>query len=265
MSSLYSAKMSAYREEGELVDDYQSFSAMAIVGLLISFFSPLAFASTVAAVVPIASTIVCIAALVKISTSRPTLKGKKVALLGLMISLFFAAAGVTYNVSREAALKQQARYVADQWFDAARRGDFPALHQLSLTPDKREPIADQVDELYAKLPEKQVEMVRYTEVEPIPTLHRLKDAIDIKFHSYLNVGLDGRYDRMELLYLFEFEEDGRDKQGFVSLVLQRRDEHRHAEGGWYVPSFRPDYAGPGIHPPPEPTFKGKQVPDGVVD
>ncbi len=267
MSSLYSTKMSAYREEGEIKADYQSLSALAVIGFLASLPSPIAFHSTTAAIVPIFAAILNAAALVRIAQFRPTPKGKPLAVMGLCICLFCAGAGITFNSGREAALVEQARYVADQWFDAARQEDFAKLHQLSLKPDVREPdpSPEHLAELYDKMEQKSRELESYVEVEPIPTLGRLKDGVEIKYHSIAKQSIGRSYDRFQFVYLLRFMEDGEKKEGFVALVLKRWREHENLESGWYVESFIADYAGANIHPPPSPTFKGKLIMDPVAD
>ncbi|MDA7978412.1 MAG: hypothetical protein MPJ50_06540 [Pirellulales bacterium] len=259
MTSLYSAKMTAYREEGELKSDYESFSGLAIAGLLLSLLSPLAFFNTMGAVVPFLAVIVNIVALVRIAQAQ--IKGSRLAMIGLAIALFCASGGILHNVMGESTMREQAKYVAHQWFDAARRGDRIMLHQLSLKPDARNPNPELLEDIYVRIAKEREDLAGYVEIEPLPTLERLKDGVDIEFRKVLKETLGGRYDRLRLLYLFRFQEDGKKKEGYVALVVKRWAEHRHAESGWYVESYIADYAGLGIEPPPEPTFKGKLEPD----
>lgn len=263
MSSLYTAKMTAYREEGEILEEYQELSVLAVLGFIASLTSPLAFVSSAMAVVPMLVAVLNIAALVQVARSRPVPKGKALALLGLFISVTCAVGGMVYNARSKTVLEEQARYIADYWFEAARNGEHEKLHQLSLIPEDREPDQENLADMYKALAFKREKLEQYAEVEPIPTLERLKDKVKITYFSTAKFETDAKRDRVTLVYAFDFNEDGEDHHGFVGIVLHRRRIHRDGEAGWYVASVHPDYADSHIAPPPTPTFKGKTMPDPV--
>jgi len=105
-----------HEEDGDL-QQYRAVSRAALLACLLGILSVLVFASLSLLVIPIAATLLAIAALRAIAGSDGALIGRPLAYVGLGLALGCAAAAVGYHTMHRQQLIRDAKGVATLWFE----------------------------------------------------------------------------------------------------------------------------------------------------
>src|SRR5436190_22132554 len=117
--------------EGDL-DSYRAVSGFAVVSLLVGIASAVVIVVPMMWFVPLLGVCLSLMALARIAAAGPVLEGRKLALLGLALSIIFVVEVPVEYLSTRWWLVREAQPTAEELFAALRQGDPFKAHELSL-------------------------------------------------------------------------------------------------------------------------------------
>lgn len=216
--------------------DYQAVEPWAIAGLILGLLSPLALISPVLWLVPILGLASAGVALVRIRRDgRP---GRAPALVGLALSTFFIVVPMTRNLSAQLLLAQQARPVADQFFEYLRQGDPERALLLEYTPDFRARLGDEPSLYFRSNDEGKLDLRKFASYPVIRMILALGEKAQVRYCKTTGVGFQGQRAHVEYLYAVTFiGDDGQKKTYFVGLRMERMPTPDPQFNPWQVREF----------------------------
>ncbi len=228
---------------GELTDpefdDFQTVERWAVVGLILAVISPLAMLGTIWWLVPAVAVIVNIVALARLNRDKARF-GRKGALVGLALSVFFTVAPLSQLVANYAILAPQARPVADQWFEYLRENSPEKALMLRIAPDARQPFDDNLWTYYRNDGEARDNLKKFVRDPLVRTLLALGPKADVRFYRTAGVATDG--DRGVVIYDYSVTypvDNGKQGSGakqtfFVTVSVERKPTKRPDVNPWRV-------------------------------
>ena len=220
------------------VDEYKPLSGLAVAGLVCGLLSPLAFVGPVLCVFGIAGVVLSVAALVRIGTDSPAITGRKLALVGLVLSTLCVSIAPSHRLVSRYLLRNEARRFAPAWFRFLGDDQPCKAHQLSTPPENRLVLDDQLRDAYAKDDELAEELSAFTENAAVRALLALGDGVRIRFYETQFQGREFGNERVDLLYAVTFEEEGRKKTFFVGLKMIRVADAGDGRASWFINDVR---------------------------
>ena len=243
---------------------YRAVSGLAVGGLVIALFSPIALAHPVLWTVPVIGIVTCVLALMRIGRETPPLIGRKAALAGLFVSVLLAVAAPATSFTYWQLVDREARQFAFQWFGFLRQGDPYKAHQLTAYPEERLPLEEGLREHYAKKPEAPGEPQDFLEppvgggLTELASLERdahrdLESYVGRpEIRSLLNLGQkaqvhyydtersyhDRTTDVVQQVYAVTCEEAGKKESYFLQLILKRYPIPGAGRAAWQVFDFK---------------------------
>ncbi len=208
---------------------------MAIVTLILGLFSPLALLKPMFWVLPISAAALGAVSLFTLARD-PEKFGRKAALLGLVLALFFGAWSSSRYFSRVKWLEGVAREKADIWFELVKEDRLLEAHQLHLRFDRRAPQGTSLVQYYAEgdvMEENPVDFFSGT------VLQQLRDAgpdVEIKFKQFEKHQRWGDYDDVVLRYVADYQKDGQPTDLEMLVRLRRFSHPTKKLAGWAVDS-----------------------------
>jgi hypothetical protein len=204
------------------VTEYKPLSGLAVTGLVFGLLSPLAFVGPVLYIFGIAGVVLSVAALVRIGTDSPAITGRKLALVGLVLSTLCISIAPSHRLVTRYLLRNEARQLASAWFRFLGDDQPHKAHQLSKPFQDRRVLDDQLWDAYAEN-DKLAEQLRYFIISKVAVraLLVLGDGARIRFYETHFQGLESGNERVDLLYAVSFEDDGQEKTFFVVLNMIR--------------------------------------------
>jgi hypothetical protein len=207
---------------------YHSLSGWAVAGLIAGAISILALVDPWLWTIPIAAIYICCRALWKIHQNAPILLGRKLALAGLWLSVFsIAAASGDWFYYRQ-RVGDEARQTALFWFDLIARNRPEAAFQLTLVPQQRHALDEQLWDFYKNSEKMRTELENYVappkpEEPPrlVRTLLALGDAAKTRYFKTIAQVSDGPFYVIDQLYAVTFDDAGEKKTFFVMVRLGR--------------------------------------------
>jgi hypothetical protein len=220
------------------IAEYPRISRLAIVALLLGILSAAALASQLMWCLPAAGAIVAVAALQSIARAKENTIGRRAAVIGLALSLVFAAwAPLRYYV-RQQILSRQARVYAAQWLTTVQQGRLREAHQLKLAKSERQrPDAD-LREYYER---DQIMGEEFQEFAKEPCIRKIVELGDQVRPRYLrdeSIAGESTYrsklDVVTQLFDLEPKEAGAAETLPVSIQMVRARQLGESEDVWYV-------------------------------
>ncbi len=220
------------------IAEYPRVSRLAVVALLLGFLSVAALSSQVMWCLPLAGVIVAVAALRSIARAKENAIGRRAAVIGLALSLVFAAwAPLRYYV-RVQILSRQAREYAVQWIAVVQDGRLREAHQLQLARyDRQGPDAD-LTEYYER------DEVMGEELQAFSRAPCVRKIVELGDQSYLRYVRDesitdeasygSKLDVVTQLFELEPREAGVAETLPLSIEMIRVRQYGEPEDFWYV-------------------------------
>lgn len=122
------------------VDQYRRFSGWALASLLLGFLSGGAVAGPILWFLPLLAIAVSLLAMQKIRSSEHQLYGWHIALLGLLLAVFFGMAGPARTISRRYYIEKRAAHFAEKFMDKLVENQPEDAFQFTIPPGGRKPI-----------------------------------------------------------------------------------------------------------------------------
>lgn len=224
------------------VVDYQAVSGLAVIGLLVGLASALALIWPWLWIAALVGIVLNFVALVRIAMLAPSLTGGRLAIAGLLVSVFFTAMVPTNWLTYRWAIRRQARQVASLWFDALQNDQPVKAYQLSLDPRYRRPL----DELARKVRQSgstpRTELRTYVDQPDVRCLLALDGKAQVRHYATEDQFDDEkRHEFVVEVYAVTFDEQGQKKTFFVRLTLERYDLPSGLGSDWQVASTQGGY------------------------
>ncbi len=227
--------------------DFQSYHAMsslAVACLVVGLLSPIAIWGPPLWFVPVVGILLGARAWYRISKD-PGLGGRKTAVFGIALALFFGSLGVADHLTYYWALERQAREVAATWFDFVTHDQVPLAHQLTLRPNERAGAGIDPMAMYRKKENREA-LQSWTET---PTIERLQEWANQAHMEFLaNEALYGLRGKEQLDLLFRVTKkpakspsETDERSSFqIRLGLRRAGLHRADQVDWFLASIKSD-------------------------
>lgn len=212
----------AHLPEPEIAE-YRALSVGAVAGLILGLLSPAAMVDPVLWVLPLAGVLVSGLALRRIARNAPALAGRKAALAGLWLSIFFGSAGPANWLLYRWLIDREARRFAAQWFDFLAHDEPHKAYQLKLHPAHRLPLDEHLWEFYRDNPKWMNELQAFVSQPLVRALLRLGPQARVRYYQTLGVRRieHHRYYYLVFVVTYRDPEDGRTKSFFARLKLER--------------------------------------------
>ena len=215
------------------VAQYQSFSSLAVVGLIFGLLSVFALVDPMAWVLPLLGLLLGGLALRRIAKNSPALVGRKVAIVGLVLSLLFGGAAMGEWCAHRWLLRSQARQFTQTWFDLLRHQQPHKAYQLTQHPNRRQPLNETLWSYYREGPQPREELENYVAMPVIRALLALGKNDQIRYYETESQRRDGRRENITLIYAVTYDSPTGKKTFFVRMVLEHSST-RSGGAGWRI-------------------------------
>jgi len=201
---------------------YRAVSGLALGGLLAGLASAVALVGPLGWGVSAGGVALNALALARIARAGRGLIGRVAPLAGLVLSAFFAAAGVSRWWVGNRLLDHEARRFAAVWFDALRRGDFYKAQQLTLDPHVRWPPGEDPRDFYRGNPRRREQLQRYVLQPPVRALLALGSKAEVRFYETADQGQQDGRPWVQLTYAVSYDDPGDGRTSFFLGLLMDR-------------------------------------------
>ena len=228
------------RQDAEIAR-YRTLSSPAVGALILGLASPLAIIDPLLWCVPFLGIAVGGWALWRIAWSAPAQIGRKAALLGLTLSVFFGTAAVAdWFVYRE-MICHQARQFAARWFEFLAHGQPREAHQLTINPLLRQPPQQGLQDVYREDTELKRQLDGYVAEALIAKLLKLGEKARVRYDKTVAQGHTGELDVLGQRFAVtsDDEETGEEVTFFVTVVIERLRLDT-GQIGWQIVGVRGD-------------------------
>lgn len=216
---------------------YRPLSAAAVLALLLGLASCTALLTPMLWAVAFAGIIVSIIAWFRIHRFEPPLTGRKAALVGLILSLFFATAAPAQWYVRRALLIEEAQRFVQLFFDFLKENQPHKAHQLSLGARQRSPLDENLWAKYAPETNARRDLEAFLERKEVPAILILArdPRTTIRLFDIEGVWREDNEDRVALSYAVTyFDPNQKKKTFFVNISASRYPLGRSQISDWYI-------------------------------
>ena len=219
------------------VEGYRPVSWLAVASLALGIAAPLTLSTPLLMCIPALGALFSLLALRSIAASDPPLVGRKVALTGLFLSLFFAAMSLVQLWAFDAQLKREARQCADLFLELLQRREPQKALQLMLAEGQREPADRPLWEFYRTTSHAYDLLRNFVDRPPVHGLLVLGDKANVRY--WATEELLPEHDRhyVGLLYTVTYEHEGQPTTFFVRIGVERHVHDETGKVGWLVSSI----------------------------
>jgi hypothetical protein len=211
---------------------YQRLAGHAVVGLIFGLLAPLALVDPLLWGIPVLGAILSVCALRHIRKNAPALTGRKLAIVGLTLSLLFAAAAPTDWLVYRRLLRDEAQQFSTLWFRLLTQDEPQKAFQLTLPPPMRHPLDDQLWDFYRNDDRQRKGLESYVKDPLVRTLLALGPKAQVRFYDTVDQICDSdEGDVVIQCYAVTYEEEGEKKSFFVTVNMLRR-KFDTGEIGW---------------------------------
>jgi hypothetical protein len=222
--------------------EYRTISALAVVGLILSLFSPLALGRGLLIIVPVVAGAVCAIALIRIGRSEGRLAGRKAAVIGLCLAFFFAAAVPAQYLTLQKALHARAEPVARAWLQALQQRQPHVAHQLTKPDLTRRTLSGNLWGYYRGDQTARRELEAFVEEEAVRFLLTLGGETEIHFYEPGQITpLSSTTRLVTQRYAVTYEDPNAGRTTFfIAVSVERRDPTDRLGEQWRVADYSAD-------------------------
>jgi hypothetical protein len=211
---------SADHVDRELVE-YGPISGWALAALLLGILSGAAIAGPILWFVPVVALVVSLIALKKIRASDRQLSGWHVALLGLLLAIFFGIAGPARTISRIYLLQTRAARFADKFVELLQQHQQLLAFQITLPSGSRKPLAADETDPYAGSPETKKAYDSFLQLPAVQELLAAGSQAKAELLSATLVGSDEFRDDLILKYRLTDPQNPAAKFKIIGMSVRR--------------------------------------------
>lgn len=202
-------------------EEYRALSGWAVAAAALGAISAVALVDPVAWLAPLLGVLCGLFALRRIARRAPDLTGRKAAIIGLSLSLFFGSLAVgQWTISRQLLLRQ-ARQMDLAWFDALAAGQPQRAFLFRFRPEERPADDDRLWAAYRSDPKLRDALEKFTAERFVRTMLQLGKKATVRYYATENIRRQEGDHLVTQLYAVTFDKDGKKTSFFVRLVNQR--------------------------------------------
>lgn len=220
--------------QDEEVTRYQAVSGLAVTGLIAGLLAPSALAHPLLWIVPLAGILLCALALIRIRREAPVLVGRKLAMVGLMVSMLCAAAAPTEWLTHQWIIDAEARQFARIWFEFLRADEPLKAIQLEEHGSLRQPLDDSLMRTYPPGSEARQALLTWVGQPEIRALLALGDRADFRYYDTEQRSRAPSEDFVKQVYAVTYHEGSQKKSFFIRLSLERDVDADEGRAYWQV-------------------------------
>lgn len=240
-SELPSSRRSASRAQtnqeasGEL-PEYQAVSGLAVGSLVLGIVSVAALAGQVLWGLPLVGAITAVVALARIDRSAGTLVGRRLALWGLGLSIFFGAIAPAHFLTNERLLADRAAEVGQKWFTALAHGEPQVARQLNVPFKSRARTSDPAELWvhYREAAGDRKDLEQFVADPLIRALLELNGRAVVRQYGTPTVGTTDEQAIVVQTYAVTYGEGAQRRTFFVNLQLERNLQRGPGYVDWRV-------------------------------
>ena len=208
--------------DAEIVQ-YRALSLPAMAGLIVGLLSPAAIIAPLLWSLPMLGIVLSGLGLRQIARNPTERAGRKAAIIGMGLSLFFLLSAASHRHVYYQLLRAEARHFSEQWFTFLANGEPHKAHQLLSSPDFRQPIDENLWEFYRQSPQWEGELRTHVEEPLVRLLLELGDKAQARYWNCdkNHEEHDADHDLVLSVYAITYTDADEKKTFFVALTLER--------------------------------------------
>lgn len=175
----------------EEISDYRSIAVSAIMGFAAGLLAFVSLAHPSLWLVPLLALACSAFALVRIHLRPDLLFGRRLALLGLALGLFFLVAAPLRYYGERYLLERQAEEYFRAWIALVKEKHLEQAHQATLHPRYRQPDGTDLVEFYGSSPDDQVDQEEYFNFGVAKDLAGMGPDVTVRFDATLAILFQG--------------------------------------------------------------------------
>ena len=215
------------------VAEYRSLAGQAVLGLIFGLLAPLAMVDPMLWSIPLLGVVFSVWALRRIKRFAPAMVGRKMALAGLALSLLFLAAAPAETLTYQKMVRDEARQFSALWFRYLAHAEPQKAYQLTVDPQSRQPLNDDLWAFYRTAPRLSSQLEEYANGPLVRTLLALGPKAQVRFYQIAGEASDGDADRVDQWFAVTYEEAGEKKSFFVRVAAERT-KPTSGGAGWRI-------------------------------
>ena len=164
-------------------------------------------------------------------------RGGGLAIAGLALSVFFLALPLARTAASYQLLVQQARPVADQYFQFLREGSPEKAVLLEFRPSVRRPADEGLWRHFQTDRQAKDDLRKFIREPEIRVLLALGEKAEIRFYTAAALGFENGHGQVNLWYTVTYDDEndgGKKKTFFLDVQLRRRAEEQGEVSPWQV-------------------------------
>lgn len=217
---------------------YHAISGLALAALALGVLSVAAIFGPILWFIPVLAAVCALVAMRRITLSQGELTGWHVALLALLLAVFFGVAGPAHTVTRRVWIDKRAAEFADGFLRLLQNGDVDIAYQLTRPPATRKTAAAGAaphgNEAEQRDPREPDPYQEFLTKEPTPTLLREKTNAKLERLLVDTVGDDDRGEYLRATYRMTYPDGGGTKSLEFRLVVQRSIAYGSLAEQWQI-------------------------------
>jgi hypothetical protein len=214
--------------------EYRSLSGLAVVGFLLGLISALAIVHIGLSFVAAAASLCCVIALVRISAAPSEVSGRRLAIAGLVLAVFWTTCGLAREVTMQRLLDIHSREIAVHWFEYLKKGELEKAVELKNSAASRRPLNDKLWDHYLSSRQEYEGLQGIASNPEVRALLALGDRAQVRHYACSDIG---SYD-VEQIYAVTYDDQGTKKSFLVHINLIRTKFHDHDVSAWHVGDTR---------------------------
>ena len=211
------------RPDEQALVQYAPISKAALGALALGLASPLILVTPLLLLVPLAGIAVAAVALRRIATSEGQLSGYWPATIGLCLATLFLGWGASYQLTRQAALADQAERMADGWLRLVAEGKLQEADQLMQAGSDRARTKEEMMERYKSDREVNENLQAFFSREPMKSFRAAGPQVEFAASRVAAVSRHGELDEIVLEYRYSAAGEA-PRTMFVSVQRTARGE-----------------------------------------
>ena len=215
------------------IDEYRAISSSAMAALVLGLLAPLAVLDPLLWSLPALGLFCSLFALRRIARNAPALLGRKAALAGLALSVFFLAAVPADWFVYRRLVRAEARGFATAWFELLAGQQPHKANQLTVHPEFRQPLDEKLWAFYGEGPRWRTKLEEYVAEPLVRTLLALGQKAQVRYYKTGDQRHDAEKDHLAQFYAVTYDDSGEKKTFFVGVELQRH-KLESGQANWQV-------------------------------
>jgi hypothetical protein len=201
---------------------YRPLAVQGVVGFLFGLLSPLALVNTAFWLLPVIGLSLSWWALRRIHRGEAATTGRRLARIGLVLSLLFLVAAPTDWLVYRRMVRNEARQFCTLWFGYLAAGKPQKALQLTVPPQMRQPLGENLWAYYRNEARARMGLENYVQSPLVRTLLALGSSrAMVRFYETTGQSQLGNDDVVDSVFAVTYEDEGEKRSFFVSLKAAR--------------------------------------------